>query len=151
MLREELTEAMKVAMRNKDKRRLTTIRLVLAAIKDRDISMRSEAGSNGVEDSHIIEILSKMVKQRRESITAYEEAGRLELAEQEKDEMKIISEYLPKQMSEDEIMAAVDAAISETEATGLKDIGKIMALLKAAHAGEMDFAKASAATRNKLS
>ncbi|MFC7048945.1 GatB/YqeY domain-containing protein [Emcibacter nanhaiensis] len=151
MLREKLNDAMKQAMKDKDKRRLATVRLILAAIKDRDISKRTEAGDQGVGDDDIIEILSKMVKQRKESIKAYEEGGRLELAEQEKDEMEIISEFLPRQMGDDEIAAAVKEAIAETEASGLKDIGKIMALLKDKYAGQMDFAKASATAKNSLS
>ncbi len=151
MLRDQLNTAMKEAMKNKDKRRLTTIRLVLAAIKDRDIASRTEKGNSGDEDAVVIEILSKMIKQRKESFVVYEEAGRLELAQQEQDEMEIISEFLPRQMPEDEIKAAVQEAIAETEATGLKDIGKIMALLKGKYAGQMDFSKASALTRAELS
>jgi uncharacterized protein YqeY len=151
MLREKLNDAMKQAMKDKDKRRLATVRLILAAIKDRDISKRTEAGDQGVDDGDIIEILSKMVKQRKESVKAYEEGGRLELAEQEKEEMEIISEFLPRQMSDDEIQVAVREAIGETGASGLKDIGKIMALLKEKYAGQMDFAKASASAKNILS
>lgn len=151
MLRETLDGAMKDAMRARDKRRLTTIRLILAAIKDRDISKRTDPNGGGVNDDDIIDILSKMVKQRRDSVTAYEEGGRLELAEQERDEIEIITEFLPRQMSEDEIDAAVKEAIGETEATGLKDIGKIMASLKGKYAGQMDFAKASATAKSILS
>ncbi|WP_417319760.1 GatB/YqeY domain-containing protein [Emcibacter sp.] len=151
MLREKLNDAMKQAMKDKDKRRLATVRLILAAIKDRDISKRTEAGNQSVGDDDIIEILSKMVKQRKESVKAYEEGGRLELAEQEKEEMEIISEFLPRQMSEDEIQAAVREAIGETEASGLKDIGKIMAFLKEKYAGQMDFARASASAKDILS
>ncbi|WP_138379300.1 GatB/YqeY domain-containing protein [Luteithermobacter gelatinilyticus] len=151
MLRDKLNDAMKLAMKEKDKRRLATVRLILAAIKDRDISKRTEAGASGVSDDEIIEILSKMVKQRQESIKAYEEGGRLELAEQEREEMEIIQEFLPRQMGEDEIQAAVAEAITETQASGLKDIGKIMAFLKKKYTGQMDFAKASAAAKSALS
>ncbi|PHZ84862.1 GatB/YqeY domain-containing protein [Paremcibacter congregatus] len=151
MLRQDLTSAMKTAMKNKDKRRLTTIRLILAAIKDRDIASRTGNGSEMDEDAMIIEILSKMIKQRKESFVVYEEAGRLELAQQEQEEIEIISEFLPRQMPDDEIEAAVKEAIAETEATGLKDIGKVMAILKGKYAGQMDFSKASAQVRAALS
>tara|TARA_R110002073_G_scaffold166553_7_gene323236 strand:+ start:7075 stop:7530 length:456 start_codon:yes stop_codon:yes gene_type:complete len=151
MLRQDLTSAMKTAMKNKDKRRLTTIRLILAAIKDRDIASRTGNGSEMDEDAMIIEILSKMIKQRKESFVVYEEAGRLELAQQEQEEIEIISEFLPRQMPDDEIEAAVKEAIAETEATGLKDIGKVMAILKGKYAGQMDFSKASAQVRVALS
>ncbi len=151
MLRDQLTTAMKEAMRNKDKRRLTTIRLILAAIKDRDIAARTDKKASQNEDEVILGILSKMIKQRKESLVVYEEAGRLELAQQEQDEMDIISEFMPRQMADDEIAAAVAEAIAETGATGLKDIGKIMALLKGKYAGQMDFSKASAMARSRLS
>lgn len=154
MLRDQLTEAMKLAMKKRAKRRLTTIRLILAAIKDRDIAARTDkkaAKSEGGEDAMVLEILAKMIKQRKESFVVYEEAGRLELAQQEQDEMEIISEFLPRQMPDDEVEAAVREAIAETEASGLKDIGKIMALLKGKYAGQMDFSKASALVRSALS
>jgi len=151
MLRDQLTNAMKQAMRDKDKRRLTTIRLILAAIKDRDIANRSDKQIVENEDAVVLEILSKMIKQRKESIVVYEEAGRLELAQQEQIEMDIISEFQPRQMPEEEINAAVKNAIAETEASGLKDIGKIMALLKENYAGKMDFSRASAVARSELS
>jgi uncharacterized protein YqeY len=150
MLREKFTTAMKEAMRSKDKRRLGTIRLIMAAVKDRDISVRTESDSK-VGNTEILEILSKMVKQRKDSIQAYEEAGRLELAKQEADEIIIISEFLPRQLDEGEIEAAVKAAIEKTSASGLKDIGKIMGILKGEHAGTMDFSKASAVAKAILS
>jgi len=151
MLRDQLTTAMKAAMRNKDKRRLTTIRLILAAIKDRDIAARTDKNSPPDEDTVVLEILSKMIKQRKESVVVYEEAGRLELAQQEQDEMDIISEFMPRQMPDDEIAAAVCAVITENHAAGLKDIGKVMAVLKGKYAGQMDFSKASAVARSELS
>jgi len=151
MLRDQLTTAMKQAMRDKDKRRLTTIRLILAAIKDRDIAARTDKNASQNEDEVILGILSKMIKQRKESLVVYEEAGRLELAQQEQDEMDIISEFMPRQMADDEIAAAVAEAIAETGATGLKDIGKIMAMLKGKYAGQMDFSRASAMARSRLS
>ncbi len=151
MLREQLTDAMKQAMRDKDKRRLTTIRLILAAIKDRDIAARTDKNASQDEDAVVLEILAKMIKQRKESFVVYEEAGRLELAQQEQDEMEIIAEFQPRQMSDDEIEAVVREAIAETGASGLKDIGKIMASLKAEYAGQMDFSRASAMARSELS
>lgn len=150
MLRDKFTAAMKEAMRSKDKRRLGTIRLIMAAIKDRDISVRTESDSK-VGDPEIIDILSKMVKQRNDSIKAYEDAARLELAQQEKDEIEIIKEFLPRQLDEGEIEAAVKGAIEQTSASGLKDIGKIMANLKGEFAGKMDFSKASAVAKDLLS
>ena len=129
MLRDKFNSAMKEAMRSKDRRRLSTIRLIMAAVKDRDISVRTESDSK-VGDSEIIDILSKMVKQRNDSIKAYQDAGRLELAKQEADEIDIIQEFLPRQLDEQEIEVAVKNAIEKTSASGLKDIGKIMASLK---------------------
>ena len=151
MLRETLTSEMKDAMRNKDKLRLGTVRLILAALKDRDISMRTKSDAKEMTDDDVIEILSKMVKQRKESIVAYEEAGRAELAEQEKEEMAVIYEFLPKQMEDSEIDGAVKSVITELGATGLKDIGKIMGALKSKYGATMDFSKASALTKELLS
>jgi len=151
MLREKFTTAMKEAMRSKDKSRLGTIRLIMAAIKDRDISMRSESEGGCVGDPEIIAILSKMVKQRNDSIKAYEDAERFDLAEQEQKEILVINEFLPRQMSDDEIDKAVKEAIESSSASGLKDIGKIMAHLKSDYAGKMDFSKASARAKNLLS
>ncbi len=150
MLRDKFNTAMKEAMRSKDRRRLSTIRLIMAAVKDRDISVRTESDSK-VGDPEIIEILSKMVKQRNDSIKAYEDAGRTELAKQESDEIEIIQEFLPRQFDDNEIEAAVKKVIEQTSASGLKDIGKIMSALKAEYAGQMDFAKASAMAKSLLS
>ena len=150
MLRDKFNSAMKEAMRSKDRRRLSTIRLIMAAVKDRDISVRTESDSK-VGDSEIIDILSKMVKQRNDSIKAYQDAGRLELAKQEADEIDIIQEFLPRQLDEQEIEVDVKNAIEKTSASGLKDIGKIMASLKGDYTGQMDFAKASAMAKGLLS
>ncbi len=150
MLRDKFNTAMKEAMRSKDRRRLATIRLIMAAVKDRDISVRTESDSK-VGDPEILEILSKMVKQRNDSVKAYDEAGRDELAQQERDEIEIIKEFLPKQLDDGEIEAAVKGAIEHTSASGLKDIGRIMARLKGEYSGQMDFAKASAMAKNLLS
>ena len=141
---------MKEAMRAKDRLRLSTIRLIMAAIKDRDISVRTESDSK-VGDSEIIDILSRMVKQRFDSIKAYEDAGRQELAQQESDEIDIIREFLPRQLDMSEIEATVKQAIDQTSASGLKDIGKIMASLKGEYSGQMDFSKASAMAKDLLS
>ena len=151
MLRDQLTAAMKQAMKDKNKRRLTTIRLILAAIKDRDIAARTDKNASQDEDVVVLEILAKMIKQRKESFVVYEEAGRLELAQQEQEEMEIIAEFQPRQMPDDEIEVVVKDAIAETGASGLKDIGKIMGLLKGKYAGQMDFSRASALARSELS
>lgn len=151
MLRDQLKEAMKQAMRDKEQRTLSTVRLILAAIKDRDIAARTEENNEADDNAVVLGILSKMVKQRQDSIKAYEEAGRAELAEQEREEINVIQSFLPKQMSENEIKDAVDGAIGETEASGLKDIGKVMAVLKQQHAGTMDFGMASRLVKEKLS
>lgn len=150
MLRDRLNAALKDAMRAKDTRRLTTLRLILAAIKDRDIAARSD-GRESLDDQGISELLAKMVKQRQDSIKAYEEGGRLDLVEQERQEIAIIEEYLPPQMSESDVQQVVTDAISEVGAQGIKDIGRVMAVLKERYAGQMDFAKASAAVRARLS
>lgn len=143
-MREELNEALKTALKAQDKRRLSTLRLILAAIKDRDIAARSEDRNEGVSDEEILSILQKMVKQRKESSTMYEEAGRLELAEQEREEIAIIDEYLPQQMSDDEVRTATQELVKDIEAAGLKDMGRTMAALKERYAGVMDFKVASA-------
>lgn len=151
MLRDDLTLSMKDAMRAKDKRKLSTVRLVLAAIKEKDIAMRGDDSADRDDDAMVIDILSKMVKQRNDSIKAYEEAGRCELAEQEKDEIVIIQKFLPTQMTEDEIAAACTAVVADLGAEGLKDIGRCMGALKAKFAGQMDFAKASVTIKGMLS
>ena len=151
MLRDDLSQAMKDAMRAKDKRKLSTVRIILAAIKERDIASRGDDAADRDDDAVVIDILSKMVKQRKDSIKAYEEAGRCELAEQERDEISVIEEFLPQQMSDDEIKAACEAVVSELGAEGLKDIGRCMALMKEKYAGQMDFAKASVTIKGLLS
>ncbi len=148
-LREQLQDALKEAMREKDRRKVATLRLVLAAIKDRDIARRTEADERD-DDVIIREILARMIKQRQDSIAAYEEGGRLELAEQERAEIEIIRSFLPRQLDEDEIREAVETAIRETDAKGLKDIGRCMAWLKERYAGRMDFAQASRLVKERL-
>lgn len=149
-MRDQLKDALKEAMRAKDQRRTSTVRLILAAIKDRDIAARSEDKTDGVDEAEILQILQKMVKQRREAADTYESAGRVELAEQEREEMAIIEEFMPRQMSDAEIDEAVAAVVADIEAAGLKDMGKVMAALKERHAGAMDFKKASAKVKSAL-
>jgi len=150
MLRDQLNDALKPALKAKDTRRSATLRLIIAAIKDRDICLRGE-GKEPVDDAGIIEILSKMIKQRNESIKAYEEGGRLELAEQEREEIAIIEDFLPPQLSDAELEAVSREAVTALEAESLKDMGRVMAQLKEKYAGQMDFAKAGAVVRKLLS
>lgn len=148
-MREQFNSALKTAMKAGDKRRVETLRLVNAAIKDRDIEARGQGKT--VSDADILALLQKMVKSREESRDIYLKAGRNELATQEAEEIAIIQDYLPQQMGEAEVAAAVEAAIAETGAASIKDMGKVVAALKAKYAGQMDFAKASAAVKAKLS
>ena len=129
-MHERFNEALKVAIKSQDKVRISTLRLINAAIKDRDIADRTDNGGAGVSEDVVLEILAKMIKQRQESLSAYEEAGRLDLADQERSEIVIIQEFMPRQLEDDEIMAAVDAALAEVGAETLKDMGKVMGLLK---------------------
>ncbi len=149
-MRSRLNAALKEAMKSKEATRLSTLRLINAAIKDRDIALRSEGREDGVSDEEILGILGRMVKQRQESARAYEEAGRLELAEGERAEIGVIEEFLPRQMDEAEIAEAVEAAIAETGAGSIRDMGKVMGALKAKYAGRMDFAKAGKLVKEKL-
>jgi hypothetical protein len=150
MLRQRLNDALKTAMLGKDKRTVSTVRLILAALKDRDIAARGRGVTEGISDDEILQMLQSMTKQRRESIELYEQGGRLDLAQQEADEITIIGRFLPTQLSADEIAEAVDATIAEIGAKGLKDMGRTMAALKEAFAGRMDFAAASAVVKQKL-
>jgi len=154
-MRDELTAAMKTAMRAQDKARLGTIRLVLAAIKDRDLAIMSKSGDCAAEgsrisDAEIAQLLATMIKQRRESIRIYEEAGRLELAQKEAEEIAVISEFLPRQLDDIETDAAIRNVIAELGATGMKDMGRVMAMLRDRYRGQMDFAKASALVKELL-
>lgn len=149
-LRESIKQGLAEATKSQDKRRMATLRLIQAALKDRDIAGRTEGRDAGVGDAEILEVLSKMVKQRRESAGIYEEAGRMELAQQEKEEIEIIESFLPKQLSDAETSAAVEAVIKETGAASIKDMGRVMGELKKRHAGQMDFARAGAIVKEKL-
>ena len=148
-MREEINQALKQAMKDHDKRRTGTLRLVNAAIKDRDIAARSKDKA-GVSDDEIIEILSRMIKQRRDSITAFNNGGRPELAVQEQEEIEIVTEFLPQQLEEDEIREICASVINELGAQGLKDMGRTMGELKQRYAGQMDFAKASRFVKEAL-
>ncbi|EXL08232.1 GatB/YqeY domain-containing protein [Brucella anthropi] len=149
MLRQEISQALTTALKAQEKRRMSTLRLILAAVKDRDIANRT-AGKDPVGDEELLGILGKMVKQREESARIYEEGSRLELAEAEREEITIISEFLPQQMSEDEVKQACADVIAEIGAQGLRDMGKCMAVLKERYAGKMDFTKASAIVKSLL-
>ena len=148
-MREKINQALKQAMKDQDKRRIGTLRLVNAAIKDRDIAARSK-DRNGVSDDEIIEILARMIKQRRDSIAAFEEGGRSELAAQEQEEIDIVTEFLPKQLDEDEIREICTSVIAELGAQGLKDMGRTMGELKKRYTGQMDFSKASRMVKEML-
>jgi hypothetical protein len=151
MLREEIDSALKTAMKSRDEKlRVSTLRLINAAIKDRDIAARACDRCDGVTDDEILAILTKMVKQREESAAVYDKGCRPDLAEQERAEVAVIKEFLPKQMTDDEISAAVKGVIKELDAAGLKDMGKCMAALKAQFAGAMDFGKAGALMKQSL-
>jgi len=150
MLREQLTGAMKDAMRAKDQAALGTIRLILAKLKDVDIAARTEASREGVADDKILSMMQGMIKQRNESIALYEKGGRADLAEKEKAEIAVIERFLPQQMDEGAVEAAVREAIAAAGATSVKDMGGVMASLKGKYAGQMDFAKASAAVKKAL-
>ena len=152
-LRDRIQTALKEAMKAKEAQRLSTLRLITAAIKDRDIAARAsgDAEETGVSDADITGILARMVKQRHDSARAYEEGGRLELAEQERGEIGIIEEFLPRQMDEAEIDAAIEKAVAETGAAGIRDMGRVMGALKAAHAGRMDFGAAGPKVKARLS
>ncbi len=150
-LRDRLQTALKDAMRAREAERLSTLRLVNAAIKDREISRRGEGGEGLVDATEITAILSKMVKQRQESARAYEEGGRLELAQKELDEIKVIEEFLPRPLTEAEVDAAIAGAIAEVKATGIRDMGKVMAVLKSRHTGKMDFGAVGPRVKDMLS
>lgn len=148
-MRDAILAALKDAQKSQDKCRVSTLRLISAAVKDRDIANRS-AGKDPVSDDEISEILTKMVKQRRESAGTYEQAGRLDLADQERRESSVILEFLPKQMCQEEVEQACHNVVQETGAEGLRDVGKCMSTLKERFAGQMDFSKASGVVKGML-
>ncbi|MDQ2093492.1 GatB/YqeY domain-containing protein [Rhodalgimonas zhirmunskyi] len=150
-LRTRITAALKQAMKDKDAKRLSTLRLINAAIKDRDIALRGEGNENGVDDAGVLTILGKMVKQRQESARAYEEGGRLDLSEAERAEIKVIEDFLPKQLSETEVETAVDDAIAKVDASSIRDMGKVMGELKSRYTGQMDFGAVGPMVKDRLS
>ena len=150
MLRDDINAALKDAMKSGDKRRVSTLRLVNSALKNADIEARGQ-GKAALNDDDLLGLLQKMIKQRQESIELYEKGGRADLANQEREEVAIITAYLPQQMSEDDAKAAIAATIGETGAQGMKDMGKVMAALKQRYAGRMDFGKASPIVKGLLS
>lgn len=150
MLRSSLSEALKAAVRAKDKRAIATIRLILAALKDRDIAAREKGNMEGISEAEITTMLNTMIRQRRESIRLYEQGGRLELAEAEREEIEVIEHFLPEPMSREEIAAAVDQTLQDLDAHGLKDVGRVMASLRQRHAGRMDLTEASKLVKARL-
>lgn len=149
-LRNRVSSALKEAMKAKEADRLSTLRLITAAIKDRDIAVRGEGREEGVGDAEVLAILGKMVKQRQESASIYEEGGRLELAEKERAEIKVIEEFLPRQLSDTETSDAIDAAIASSGAETIRDMGKVMGILKEKFTGQMDFGKVGPMVKDKL-
>jgi len=150
-MRTRVNEALKKAMKDKATDRLSTLRLINAAIKDRDIDARSNGHEDGVSDDEVLAILGKMVKQRQESARQYEEGGRLDLAERERAEIAVIEEFLPKQLSDKEVEVAIDAAIAELEADSIRDMGRVMAVLKGKYTGRMDFGAVGPKVKARLS
>lgn len=149
MLRDDINTAVKEAMKAKDERKLSTLRMVNSTLKNADIEARGQ-GKPPLGDAEVLGVLQKMIKQRQESVELYEKGGRAELAAQEREEIAVISAYLPKQMSEDEVQAAIKAIIADTGASGIKDMGKVIGALKAKYAGQMDFGKASGLVKTAL-
>lgn len=149
-MRDRLQTALKEAMKAREAERLSALRLINAAIKDRDIAARGEGQEEGISDAEILAVLGKMVKQRQESARIYEEGGRIELAEKELNEIKVIEEFLPRQLSAGEVETAIAAAIAESGAASIRDMGKVMAVLKGKYTGQMDFGAVGARLKEKL-
>jgi len=149
MLRDDINNAVKEAMKAKAERKLSTLRMVNSSIKNADIEARGQ-GKQPLSDEDILGLLQKMIKQRQESVELYDKGGRAELAAQEREEIAVITTYLPKQMSDDEVKAAIAATITDTGAAGMKDMGKVIGALKAKYAGQMDFGKASGLVKAAL-
>ncbi|MBR9652809.1 GatB/YqeY domain-containing protein [Thalassovita aquimarina] len=150
-MREKVNAALKQAMKDKATTRLATLRLINAAIKDRDIAERGNGNDEGVGDTEVLAILGKMVKQRQESARQYEEAGRLDLAERERAEIEIIEDFLPRKLSDDEVTEAISEAITEVGASSIRDMGKVMGALKAQYTGQMDFGAVGPKVKDQLS
>lgn len=150
MLRQAFTDRLKGAMKARDPRTVSTVRLILAGLKERDVAARTEGNAEGLAEPEITRMLQAMIKQRRESIALYEAGNRADLAEKERDEIGVIESFLPRQMSEVEIAAAAQAAIAETGATGIRDMGRVMAALRQRHEGAIDFGRAGAVVKRLL-
>lgn len=148
-MRDQIAEALKAAQKSQDKRRTGTLRLIQAAIQDRDIAHRG-TGKDPVNDDEILQILSKMVKQREESAKAFEDGGRTELATQEREEIAIIKDFLPRQLGEEAVHQLCRQTIADVGAEGLRDMGRCMAVLKEKYPGQMDFGKASGVVKDML-
>lgn len=150
MLRARLSEALKTAMRERDPAAVSTVRLILAALKDRDIAARGKGNADGIGEQEILQLLQSMVKQRRESIELYAKGGRQDLVDQEQGEIAVIERFMPQQMDEAAASAAIAAIIAESGAGSIKDMGRVMALLRERHAGQMDFTRASQLVKQAL-
>ncbi len=150
MFRTELSDALKDAMRAKEVRAVSTLRLILAALKDRDIAARGKGNSEGISDENILDLLQKMVRQRRDSIELFEKGDRQDLADKEAEEIEVIQRFLPKQLDPDQLRGAVQEVIEELGAATIKDMGRVMAALKERYAGRMEFGKASALVKERL-
>lgn len=149
-IRTRLSTALKAAMKDKDAARLSTLRLISAAIKDRDIALRSEGNDAGVSDADVLGILEKMVKQRKESARAFDEGGRIEMAEKERAEIIVIGDFLPRQLTDAEVSQAIDDAISTSGAESIRDMGKVMGALKSKYTGQIDFGAVGPRVKEKL-
>jgi uncharacterized protein len=150
MLRQAFTDRLKTAMKTRDTRTVSTVRLILAALKERDVAARGEGRRDGIDEPEILRMMHGMIKQRRESIALYERGNRADLAQQEQEEIGVIETFLPRQMSEEEIAAAAREAIAETGAAGVRDMGRVMTTLRDRHAGSIDLARAGAIVRQLL-
>ena len=148
-MRDEISQALKDALKGGDKRRVSTLRLINAAIKDRDIALRGQ-GRDPATDEEILDILARMIKQREESSRAYREGGRPDLEQQEVDEMAVIREFMPRQLTPEETAAAIREAVAESEAVSLRDMGKVMALIKERYRGRIDMARAGGILKQQL-
>ncbi|NNE52636.1 MAG: GatB/YqeY domain-containing protein [Sulfitobacter sp.] len=150
-LRARIADSLKQAMKDKAADRLSTLRLINAAIKDKDIAARATGNDDGASEDEVLAILGKMSKQRMESARAYEEGGRLDLAEREREEIEVIEEFLPRQLSEEEVAQAIDGAIAEQGASSIRDMGKVIGALKGKYTGQMDFGKVGPMVKERLS
>lgn len=151
MIRKKLDETLKIAMKRRDERTILTVRLILAALKDRDIAERSKGNSDGISEPDILKLLNTMIRQRRESIRQYESGGRIDLAERESEEIDVIRQFMPSQIEGNEMTDAVRSLVKQEKASTIKDMGRVMSTLKEKYAGQMDFAKASSVVKDLLS